>query len=61
MKEIAGGCWVAGLLSAALGLYIASAILIVIGILEAGSCWYQEQLNKKQAVSWCKNYPSYKY
>jgi len=61
MKELAGGCWFAGLLVGAMGLYWCAIALGLIGALAGAASWYDEQLQEKQAASWRKNYPSYKY
>lgn len=61
MKELMGGCWLAGLLAAAMGLYVGCAVLGIIGALAGAASWYEEQLHERQATSWRKKYPSYKY
>lgn len=61
MKELMGGCWLAGLFAGAMGLYIGAAILGLIGLLAGAASWYDELLHEQQTESWRKNYPSYKY
>lgn len=61
MKEIIGGCWLAGLLAwAALGMVPG---LVLLGLGTLAESW--ELIKKAEAVkaenSWRKNYPSYKY
>ena len=61
MKEIAGGCWFAGLLAWALMGLIPGLILICIGCIVASWQLVKEKQAEAAAESWRKNYPSYKY
>ena len=61
MKELMGGCWLAGLLAGAMGLYWGAIALGIIGALAGAASWYDELLKEKQAASWRRSYPSYKY
>lgn len=61
MKELMGGCWLAGLLAAAMGFYVGAAILGAIGALAAGASWQAERIAEQKAESWRKNYPTYGY
>lgn len=61
MKELMGGCWVAGLIACALGLYFYAIILGILGLLAGAASWYDELLQEKQAASWRRNYPRYRY
>ncbi len=61
MKELAGGMLFAGLLAAALGLYLYAGILGIGGLLAGAASCYDEVLKEKRAESWRAEYPSYKY
>lgn len=61
MKELMGGLVLAGLLAGALGFYLYACILSGAGLLAGAASWYDELLEEKQAASWRRNYPSYKY
>lgn len=61
MKEIMGGCWFAGLLAWALMGLIPGLILFGIGAIAGAGEAVKERQAEKQAASWRKNYPSYKY
>ena len=61
MKEIMGGCWVAGLLAWAMMGAIPGIILIVISCIAASWQLVKEKQAEAAAESWRKNYPSYKY
>lgn len=61
VKEIAGGFWLGALgAGAVLGL-IPGIILFILGAMCAVGELVKEQQEEKQAASWRKNYPSYKY
>ena len=61
MKELMGGLWLGALVAGAMGFGLGAAILGVLGALAGLASWYGELLEEKQAASWRKNYPSYKY
>lgn len=61
MKELMGGAWLAALMGAAMGFYLGAAILGIIGALAGAASWEAERLEEKQADSWRKNYPVYRY
>ena len=61
MKEIMGGAWFAGLVACALGLYLYAIAMAIVGVLAGAASWYDELLREKQAASWRRNYPRYRY
>lgn len=61
MKELMGGLWLGALVTGALGLWIGTVILGSLGLLAGAAASYTLRLEEKQAASWRKNYPSYKY
>lgn len=61
MKELIGGLWFAGLVAWALLGLLPGLICIALGVLAGAGSWYGELLKARQAESWRKNYPSYKY
>lgn len=61
MKEVGGGAAVAGLFAGTVGCWWGLGIMIIISILAFLASWKAEELEEKQAASWRKNYPSYKY
>lgn len=61
MKEIMGGCWLAGMITWALIGFVPGIILLGIGsIAGAGELVKERQLDKR-AASWRKTYPPYGY
>lgn len=61
MKELGGGAGLAGLFAGALGQWWAVGIFCAISSLAFLASWKAEQIKEKQAASWRRNYPSYKY
>jgi len=61
MKELMGGAWIAALVAGALGLWWGALGLGILGAVAGAASWYDEQLKERQAASWRKSYPSYKY
>lgn len=61
MKEIMGGAWFAGLVACMFGLYLYAIAMAVVGVLAGAASWYDELLQEKQATSWRRKYPRYRY
>lgn len=61
MKELMGGLWLGALVTGALGLWGGTLILALLGTAVGLGCWADLAQQEKQAASWRKNYPSYKY
>ena len=61
MKELMGGAWIGALIAGAIGLIAGAVALGALGALFGLASWYDEKLKERQAASWRKNYPSYKY
>ena len=61
MKEVAGGLWLGALGAGALLGFVPGLIMFVLGAIIAGCELVRELQAEKQAASWRKNYPSYKY
>lgn len=61
MKELMGGLWLGALIAGAWGLWAGAIVLGALGALAGAGSWYGELLKERQAESWRKNYPSYKY
>jgi len=61
MKNIAGGLWLWALIAKALLGFIPALILFIIGAILAAYELARELQAERQAASWRKNYPSYKY
>lgn len=61
MKEVMGGCWLAGLLAWALIGPVPGLILLGVGTVAGAGEAVKEYQAAKAAASWRKNYPNYKY
>ena len=61
MKEIAGGLWLSALLVGAFLGIVPALIMFSIGTIPMICELSRERRAEKQAASWRKNYPSYKY
>ena len=65
MKEIIGGCWIAGILAMALLGIVPGLVLLLLGAGAGIVAGVMELLARKQKEeaeqAWRKNYPSYKY
>ena len=61
MKEVAGGLWLGALGAGAFLGIIPALVLFIAGSAFALGELGRERRAEKQAASWRKNYPSYKY
>lgn len=61
MKEIMGGLWIGALVTGALGLWGGALLLAWAGAVAGLVSWLKQLSAEKQAQSWRKSYPSYKY
>lgn len=61
MKEIMGGCWLAGLLAWVMLGLIPGLVLFGIGAVAGSWALIKEKEAEQAENNWRKNYPSYKY
>lgn len=61
MKELMGGLWIGALVTGALGLWTGALALGLLGAIAGLGSWLDQTKKEKQAASWRKSYPSYRY